>query len=100
VDSIILLALAGATVAKTLVDLLKMAMDTPRWVQPAAGIVAGILTILLMEVADRVAIDLAVGAQIVLAGILAAGSAIGVTELQKYAARSQEERDVARGVPQ
>lgn len=84
-DSIIETALAATTVAKTLVDLLRMATDTPRWVPPLAALFCGIISVLLLEIASKVALSADVLATVILAGIVSGGLSVGVTELQKRA---------------
>ena len=78
---IITLALAAATIVKVLVDLVKMAVSVPQWVPPSLA---------LLLVANGKTIDVQLGSLAVLAGILAAGSAVGVTELQKRALPGSE----------
>ncbi len=80
---IITLALAAATIVKVLVDLVKMAWSVPQWLPPGLALAAGIGCVVLLLVASGNVIDVQLGSLAVLAGILAAGSAVGVTELQK-----------------
>lgn len=84
-DSILLLALSASMVAKTLVDMLRMAVDTPRWLPPVLAVGAGVGTVLLLMVAQGQALTAAALATAVLAGVLAGGSSVGVTELSNRA---------------
>jgi len=95
VDSIIQSALAAATVAKTLVDIIRMAADLPRWLPPALAILGGIGSVVLLMIANKVGLDSAVLAQSVLAGILAGGLAVGVTELGTRAQAAASTRRVS-----
>ncbi len=91
-DSIIILALSATTVAKTGVDLVRLGVDTPRWLPPALATVIGVGAVLLLMVATSVALDAAAIASAVLAGILAAGGAVGVTELSRQAEVAKGQR--------
>lgn len=82
---IITWALAAATVVKVLVDLLKMAIQPPSWATAALAIGGGIGAVVLFMVAGDVALTVQAMATAVLAGILAAGSAVLGTELQRRA---------------
>lgn len=82
---IITWALAAATVVKVLVDLLKMAIQPPQWVTAALAIGGGIGAVLLFMVAGAVEFTPQAYATAVLGGILAAGSAVLGTELQRRA---------------
>lgn len=93
-DSIIELATAAATIAKVIVDIIRMAADLPRWLPPALAIIGGIGSVVLLMIANRIGLDSAVLAQSVLAGILAGGLAVGVTEL---GARAQSATTARRG---
>jgi hypothetical protein len=78
-------ALAAATICKVLVDLVRQTTKCPTWILPILAILFGISSSLLMSAATISDITIAVVAQACIAGILAAGSAMGVTELQKRA---------------
>jgi hypothetical protein len=84
-SNIILQAAAAATFVKVLIDILKMATDPPRWAPPALAVSGGIGIILLLMVAGDVALTRAAIANAILAGIMAGGTAVGVTELSKRA---------------
>ncbi|NNJ10584.1 hypothetical protein EKD04_009610 [Chloroflexales bacterium ZM16-3] len=81
--NIVTAALAAATIAKILVDLLRMTNKLPAWTSPLLAVGFGIMAAVLLQVAAGVAITSANTAQAVLAGIVAASTAIGSTELQK-----------------
>lgn len=78
--------LAIVTIVKILVDMVKIAMpDTPTYIPPLTATVFGIIAAILVDMSSGVVINGQSIATSVLAGILAAGGAIGVTELQKRA---------------
>lgn len=85
-QEIIILALAATTIVKALVDMSRLAFNAPpRWLSPLFALVVGILVSFLLRLANGEVITSAIAAQCVLAGLLAAASAVGVTELQKKA---------------
>jgi hypothetical protein len=84
-SNIILQAAAASTFVKILVDILRMATDPPRWASPLFAVSGGIAIILLLMVAGNVELTRAALANAVLAGIIAGGTAVGVTELGKRA---------------
>lgn len=94
-DSIIILALSATAIAKTLVDLARMSSDLPRWTPPVMAIIVGIGAVALMMLAEGTAFTAQLWGSIILAGILAGGQAVGVTELQKRATAVQDVRDAA-----
>jgi hypothetical protein len=76
--------LAVVTLAKVLVDMTKMAVpDAPKWIFPLVALGYSLLISLLFTVADGMLLDAVNISQAILNAILAAGAAIGVTELQK-----------------
>lgn len=78
--------LAIVTIVKILVDMIKIAMpNQPTYIPPLAATVFGIITAILVDLAEGTIINSQSIATSILAGILAAGGAIGVTELQKRA---------------
>lgn len=89
--NIIYQATAATTLVKAGVDLLKAAWGgdagrTPTWVPPIASLVSGLGIMALLAVANGQ--DLSqptIAAQTALAGIMAAVSAVGITELHKIA---------------
>lgn len=83
-DNIVTLSLAAASIAKILVDLVRMAFpNRPQWVSPVLAICFGIFTSLMLSVANGVMIEPQMIAQNVIAGILAGGSSVAITELSK-----------------
>jgi len=83
-ETLVMQAIAVTTISKILVDMTKLGFPTmPSWVPPLAALVYSIAVAQLMLVASGVDLTRANIAQSILAGILAAGAAIGVTELQK-----------------
>jgi len=76
--------LAVVTLAKVLVDMTKMAVpDAPKWIFPLVALGYSLLISLLFTVANGLLLDAVTVSQAILEAILAAGAAIGVTELQK-----------------
>lgn len=94
-DTILGLALAASMVTKTIVDLLKVAADVPRWTPPAVALAVGVGTVFLLMLSDGTAMTSAAIASAVLAGCLSAGAAIGVTELGRRADTVTTERRAA-----
>lgn len=74
---------AATMFAKILVDLVRMGYpDRPAWVNPTLAVLFGIgISFLLFMVSDVVFTSAAIAAA-VLSGILAGGTAVGVTSLQ------------------
>lgn len=87
--NIITTALAAATIAKVLVDLLRATQRLPSWASPVLALVGGELAAFLLLLAGGGILTPATAAQTMLAGILAASTAVGATELQR-----REKRDV------
>ncbi len=75
-------ALAATTAAKIVVDLIKMGVKLPRWGPPLLAFVAGTITVALFQTAAKASLDPPTVALTILAGVLAAGNAVGVTTLQ------------------
>lgn len=86
-QSILLLASAGAMFVKVLVAIARMITpNPPTWVIPVLSLAFGVLCVsLLMLVGGQSFTVAAVVAQALLAGILATGLALGITELDKQA---------------
>jgi hypothetical protein len=78
-------ALAAATICKIIVDLVRQTTKCPTWILPVLAILFGILSSVFISLSMNPVINVTNFAQSVIAGILAAGSAMGVTELQKRA---------------
>lgn len=76
-------ALAAGTICKALVDMLRQAHPIPGWLTPPLALAFGILASFLLLLANGHPLTAQSLAQAVLAGVLAAASAVGVTELQK-----------------
>lgn len=86
-QDIIILALAATTFTKVFVDMIRLAFNAPpRWLSPLFAVVVGVAVSFLLRTANADPITGPVAAQCILAGMLAAASAVGVTELQKKAA--------------
>ena len=82
-DSILSVALAATTIAKVIVDIARQVAPLPGWSLPILALLFGIAAAFLLLIASGTAITAPMAAQATLAGILAAGGAVGVTELQK-----------------
>lgn len=91
-DNILGLALAASMIAKTVVDLAKLGADLPRWGPPSLAALVGIGAVVLLMVSQETALTLAALAGAVLAGILAGGAAVGVTELGRRVDQVQATR--------
>ena len=76
-------ALAAATICKVLVDLVRQSTKIEGWKAPLLALVFGITSSLLLVLAQEDLLNAKIISQSIIAGILAAGSAVGVTELQK-----------------
>lgn len=75
-------AAAVGFVVKALIDVLKMAVDPPRWVAPLLAIGGGIGFMLLLAYGSEPDLTRAVVVRALFAGFLAGAAAIGVTQLQ------------------
>lgn len=78
-------ALASATLTKILVDLVRQTSKFQGWIFPLLAVGFGVATSVLLTLSASISLDIAIISKSIIAGILAAGSAIGVTELQKRA---------------
>lgn len=83
--TIITLALAAATVVKIVVDLVKLGVDAPRVLPPLLALILGPIIVVLMTMAQATPLTQAVLAADLLAGLIAAGVAMGVTSLGDHA---------------
>lgn len=81
--SIVTIALAAATIAKVLVDLVRATQRIPAWASPLLALVFGVLAAFLLQLAGGTALTVQTAAGSAIAGVLAAGAAVGTTELQK-----------------
>jgi hypothetical protein len=77
--------LAAATICKILVDLVRQTTKCEGWMLPILAIIFGISASILISLSINPLITVSIISQSIIAGILAAGSAMGVTELQKRA---------------
>ena len=82
---IIQLTLASTTLAKVLVDLIRQTAKVPSWSYPLLALVFGIISSLLFIGSYGVEFTIPIISQGIISGIMAAGSAVGITELQKRA---------------
>ena len=81
-------SMAAAMIVKIIIDLFKYynvknGNTTPSWVWPIAAVLLGCVSAGLLFLANGGALSVQSSAQQIIIGILAAGQAIGVTELQK-----------------
>lgn len=82
--SVVALALASAYVTKVLVDMFRLSgNDSVKHWSAAIALAVGIVAAIVVNLANGVVLSTVVLAQSALAGVLAAGSAVGATELQK-----------------
>jgi hypothetical protein len=85
-SEIFILATSGATWVKLLVDLWKVARPVCRtWEAPVLAVLSGVLILFLLLLATGQPLTSQTSARAVLAGLMAAGMAMGVTELHKRA---------------
>lgn len=85
-DQIIALSLAAVAIVKVLVDLVKLGwVALPQWVPPLLALIGGPVIVALLMIAGGQLLTQQALAQAVLAGILAGGGAVGVTELANRA---------------
>lgn len=99
-QSILLLASAGAMFVKVLIALARMAYASgPAWLWPLLSLIAGIVCVSLLMIVGGQSFTVApVIAQAILGGILATGLALGITELDKQAqTRIRAARLAAKG---
>ena len=86
IDSLIIQeALACATLCKIMVDLVRQTTKFESWLFPILAVVFGITSSFLLVLSSNPVIDTSIASRAIITGILAAGSAMGVTELQKRA---------------
>jgi hypothetical protein len=89
--AVITSALAAAAIAKILVDLVRSTQKLPPWASPLLALIAAQGAAFLLLVAAGAVVDAQTASQTVIIGVLAAGTAVGTTELQK-----REKRDVSK----
>jgi hypothetical protein len=81
-------SMAIAMLSKVLIDIWKYyiksnPIELPSWIYPVLSVLVSIGIAVLMTVSNGIELTAQVIAQQILVGILSAGQAIGVTELQK-----------------
>jgi hypothetical protein len=85
-SQILILAIAATAIAKTVVDLVRMAHPKMKgWLPPTIAVAAGCIATALLQVSNAVAWSPQAVATTLLSGILAGGAAAGVTEIGKRA---------------
>lgn len=85
-DNILMLAAAATTFVRVLIDLVKLSpLPTTGRIPAILAVPVGILVVLIMMVGNGAEINAQAAANAGLAGILAAGAALGVTELGRRA---------------
>ncbi|TAK24201.1 MAG: hypothetical protein EPO26_07270 [Chloroflexota bacterium] len=86
-DSIISYSLAAVPIVKIVIGLTRMVGPVSRWAPPLLALVSGPAAIVLLIVAEKGAggIDSQLIAQAILGGILAAGTAVGIHEIDQRA---------------
>lgn len=85
-DNILVQAVAATMFAKVLTDIVKTTpLQTVGWVPVALAVLFGQLAAFLLAMYGGVALNTQAASGCVLVGVLAAGGAVGVTELQKTA---------------
>lgn len=83
-ENVFLLVGTATTLVKILVDAVRIGIpDRPSWISPVLAIGFGPLVVFLVMVGNGVVISQVMIAQSVIAGVLAGGTAIGVTEAQR-----------------
>lgn len=78
--------LAVATLVKIVVAVLKASVDAPRWAAPTLAVLAGVGLAALFPVAQGTAWTPQLAAQAVFQGLLAAGVALGLAQIETQAA--------------
>ena len=81
-------SMAIAMLSKILIDIWRYYIKSnpitlPSWIYPVVSVMVSISIAILMTISNGIEVTIQVGAEQVLVGILAAGQAIGATELQK-----------------
>lgn len=85
-SDVFVLALATTTAVKTLVDIVRLGFDVPpKWMSPVLALCSGPIFAVLISLALGQVLTSQSSAQCILAGILGAGGAVGVTELSRKA---------------
>lgn len=85
-DNIFLLSVAATTLVKVAVDIVRLAFVVPpRWMSPLLAVIIGPIVAMLLVLESGVLMSDQTVARCFLAGLLAAGGAVGVTELARKA---------------
>lgn len=85
-DNIFFLAMAATTIVKVVVDIVRLGFDTPpKWMSPVLALCSGPIAAILIVLESGALMTNATIARCFLAGLLAAGMAVGVTELARKA---------------
>lgn len=85
IDNILLLAAAAGSIAKTLIDLARMGREMPAWLPPTMALALSpvLVFLFLLSTGTVLAYDWPLLATCILAGIVAAGYSVGVTEIAR-----------------
>lgn len=80
-------ALVATVFVKVVIDVIRLGfpMQLPTWASPVMALVFGQVFVFLITVSGGEVIQASVVSDIILAGVLAAGSAVGVTDLARRA---------------
>lgn len=88
-QNILVLATAAATFSKIIADFVRMTGPKPSYVAPLVAFVSSVLIVLLLLVAQGIILTWQLGAQSILAGLIAAASAIASAETGKRGNEAQ-----------
>jgi hypothetical protein len=90
-DNILLLATAAGSIAKTFIDVVRMGVEMPLWLPPTLAMLLGpiLVFLFLLATSPALAFTWQLLATCILAGIVAAGYAVGATELARRGDVSQ-----------
>jgi hypothetical protein len=80
-------AVVATVFVKLVIDIVRIGspMQLPTWVSPVLALVLGQVFVFLITVSGGEVIQASVISDMILAGVLAAGSAVGVTDLSRRA---------------
>lgn len=84
---------AAATVVKTVIGLVKMGIDPPRWLAPFLALVLGPVAVLLVMLASGTTLTLANVAGGIISGLAAGATAVGMSAIQ-----DGEKQDYSGGI--
>jgi hypothetical protein len=88
-NNILVLATAAATFSKIIADFVRMTGPKPSWVPPLVAFLSSVAIVLLLLVAQGITLNWQLAAQSVLAGLIAAASAIASAETGKRGNEAQ-----------